>query len=269
MSIQSAHLRGGISILILFCVCTAIYCSLIIFTVSASGFPGHHTSVFFPIYLSLLSIIEVLVSYEHQMSSEKHIQDTLASQRTLITMDRIHPPTIPTIHTIHTIRTIITILQVPTTLKSPTTSKSLATCTIPAASLIPRHNLETPGQLRNGAQRTRIPANLDSLMESQRRLEVQHCTIIFPCPRCYNLQLVRWKVEHQEGGSFSATTLCNDVESAGERCHIGQTHCFLPARSTLGHLPLTRQQTGEVRGRTSSTPPSLPCTASALVLGKR
>ena len=264
MSIQSAHPRGGISILILFCVCAAIYCSLIIFTVSASGFPGHHTSVFFPIYLSLLSIIEVLVSYEHQMSSEKHIQDTLASQRTLITMDRIHPPTIPTIRTI---RTIPTILQVPTTLKSPTTSKSLATCTIPAASLIPRHNLETPGQLRNGAQRTRIPANLESLMESQSRLEVQHCTIIFPCPRCYNLQLVRWKVEHQEGGSFSATTLCNDVKSAGEGCH-GQTHCFI-TRSTLEHLRLTRQQMGEVRGQTSSTPPSLPCTASALVLGKR
>ena len=49
-------------------------------------------------------------------------------------------------------------------------------------------------------------------------------------------------------------------------------HCFiieLILRSTLGLLRLTRQQTEEVRGRTSSTLRSLRCTASALVLRKK
>ena len=50
------------------------------------------------------------------------------------------------------------------------------------------------------------------------------------------------------------------------------THCFsikLNPRSTLGLPHLTRQQTEEVRGQTSSTLPSPRCTASGLVLGKK
>ena len=162
-------------------------------------------------------------------------------------------------------------IHLPTVITTPQIPKSCVPCTtlgtILGAALIRQHNLETRDQLRNGAQRTRMAASLDSLMESQKRLEVQNNHSFLSLSRCYNCQIVRWKVEQQKGGSFSATTLCNDVKSAGEGCH-GQTHCFI-TRSTLEHLRLTRQQMGEVRGRTSSTPRSLPYTASALVLGKR
>ena len=84
--------------------------------------------------------------------------------------------------------------------------------TILGAALIHLHN---PDKLRNGAQRTRMSANLDFPMENQKSKEVGH-KLDQMISVWNNFKIFRSTV-NKEVESFSATTLCNHVEGAGER----------------------------------------------------